>query len=302
MAPEPAEELLNVYDTEGRVVGAQPRRAAKASGLAVGAVNVLILNDRGQLLMQRRPTDKENGGRWDKSVGGHVSAGEEFDTTAVREAGEELFDDAASPRVRLARDRHEFDALERSEDLTRTVLFHRVSFQLNLRDVRHAPGGGLRNVLYHVAVYAGRTDVALASFRPQAAEITALSYFPAAEVDRLLLERQLAPNMGFLCAWPWPRAFRPGWKTTSTIGPPWPSYSVRARPAWSCSSSAAPSTRTTPGPARWPSPAGARSLATATCGSPPSARPSRRSIWTWRRTASSWGGWTRCGPWPAGAP
>ena len=62
MAPEPAEELLNVYDTEGRVVGAQPRRAAKASGLAVGAVNVLILDDRGQLLMQRRPKDKENGG------------------------------------------------------------------------------------------------------------------------------------------------------------------------------------------------------------------------------------------------
>jgi isopentenyldiphosphate isomerase len=97
MTPEPAEELLNVYDAEGRVVGAQPRRAAKASGLAVGAVNVLVLNDRGHLLMQRRPPDKENGGRWDKSVGGHVSAGEEFDTTAVREAGEELFDDPASP-------------------------------------------------------------------------------------------------------------------------------------------------------------------------------------------------------------
>jgi len=63
MSPEPAEELLNVYDTDGRVVGAQPRRAAKASGLAVGAVNVLVLSDRGHLLMQRRPADKENGGR-----------------------------------------------------------------------------------------------------------------------------------------------------------------------------------------------------------------------------------------------
>jgi len=198
VAPEPAEELLNVYDTEGRVVGAQPRRAAKASGLAVGAVNVLILNDRGHLLMQRRPADKENGGRWDKSVGGHVSAGEEFDTTAVREAGEELFDDPASPRVRLARDRHEFDALERSEDLTRTVLFHRASFQLNLRDVRHAPDGGRRNVLYHLAIYHGRTAVPIEDFRPQKSEIDELRYVGPAEVDQMLLDARLPPNMAFL--------------------------------------------------------------------------------------------------------
>src|SRR5258708_32637597 len=97
MAPEPAEELLNVYDGEGRVVGAQPRRAAKASGLAVGAVNVLILNDRGQLLMQRRPADKENGRRWDKSVGGHVHAGEQFDTTADRRGAAAPLSRSCSP-------------------------------------------------------------------------------------------------------------------------------------------------------------------------------------------------------------
>src|SRR5947208_1461636 len=114
---EETEELLNVYDAEGRVVGAQPRRAAKASGLAVGAVNVLVVNGRGQVLLQRRPADKENGGRWDKSVGGHVSAGEDFDATAVREAGEELFDDPLSPRVRLARDADEFEALAAAADL-----------------------------------------------------------------------------------------------------------------------------------------------------------------------------------------
>src|SRR4051794_32638118 len=113
MEPEAAEELLNVYDEAGHVVGAQPRRAAKASGLAVGAVNVLVLGADGSLLMQRRPADKENGGRWDKSVGGHVSAGEHFDTTAVREAGEELFDDPRSPQVRLASGEPEFEELYR---------------------------------------------------------------------------------------------------------------------------------------------------------------------------------------------
>src|SRR2546428_416478 len=61
MAP-PREELLNVYDAEGNVLGARPRRAAKASRLAVGAVNVLLVNRRGQVLLQRRAAATENGG------------------------------------------------------------------------------------------------------------------------------------------------------------------------------------------------------------------------------------------------
>lgn len=197
-AVEAAEELLNVYDEAGRVVGAQPRSAARASGLAVGAVNVLVLNERGEVLLQRRPPDKENGGRWDKSVGGHVSAGEEFDTTAVREAGEELFDDPRAPQIRLARDGEEFDSLTRSLDLSRTVLIHRVAFQLNLRDVRHAPGGGIRNVLYHLAIYHGRTAVPIGDFRRQKSEVDELRYVAPAELDQLLLDARLPPNMAFL--------------------------------------------------------------------------------------------------------
>lgn len=192
------EELLNVYDADGRVVGALPRREAKASGRAVGAVNVLLVNSQGQVLLQRRPQDKENGDRWDKSVGGHVSAGEDFDASAVREAAEELFDDGGSTRVRLARDADEFETLARSLDLARHVLFRRVGLQLNLRDVRFAPGGGLRNVLYHLAIYLGRTEVPIAGFSPQAAEITALEYRTPREIDGLLLGGELAPNMAFL--------------------------------------------------------------------------------------------------------
>jgi 8-oxo-dGTP pyrophosphatase MutT (NUDIX family) len=193
------EERLNVYDLEGRVVGARPRREAKASGLAVGAVNALLVNARGEVLLQRRPEDKENGGLWDKSVGGHVSAGEEFDATLVREAGEELFSDPASPRVRLAASEGEFASLLSSLDLRENALLRRVSLQLGLRDVRHAPGStGVRNVVYHVAIYAGRTDVPRERFVPQASEIVDLRYVPAAELDRMLLDGQLAPNMAFL--------------------------------------------------------------------------------------------------------
>ena len=196
---EEREELVNVYDADGAVLGARPRRQAKASGLAVGAVNALLVNARGEVLLQRRPRAKENGGLWDKSVGGHVSAGEDFDATLVREAGEELFDDPASPHVCLASSESEFrDALPRT-DLAENVLLRRAGLQRNLRDVRHAPlRAGIRVVVYHVAIYPGRTDIPAGSFSPQSAEIDDLGYFDAGAVDRMLVDGGLAPNMAFL--------------------------------------------------------------------------------------------------------
>ena len=197
MAAEAHHELLNVYDADGRVVGARPRHEAKRSGLAVGAVNALIRDSDGRILLQLRPRDKENGGRWDKSVGGHVSAGEDFDATVVRETGEELFDDGRSPRVSLAEGSEAF-ARASARDLSGAVVLHRIGLQLNLRDVRIAPGGGVRNVTYHVAIYEGRTAVPVDGFRPQAEEIDGLRFCTPAEVDELLLAGALAPNMAFL--------------------------------------------------------------------------------------------------------
>lgn len=195
---EPHEELLNVYDDDGAVVGARPRREAKASGLAVGAVNILLANADDEVLLQRRPVDKENGGRWDKSVGGHVGAGESFDQTAVREAGEELFDDPTSPRIRLATSEEEYQDLLGGAGARSGVVFRRVGLRLGLRDVRLAPGGGIRTVLYHVAIFRGRTNLPMDAFMPQPSEITELRYFGPPEVDRMLVEGALSPNMAFL--------------------------------------------------------------------------------------------------------
>jgi 8-oxo-dGTP pyrophosphatase MutT (NUDIX family) len=197
--PEPHDESISVFDPEGRVVGALPRAQAKRSRLAVGAVNVLLVSAKGEVLLQRRAPDKENGGRWDKTVGGHVDEGETFDEAAVREAGEELFGDGSSPRVRLATDAVALGRLIAKADLSRQVVFGRVALQLNLRDVRLGPGGsGIRNVVYHVTSYLGRTDVPLGEFRPQQDEIAGLRYAAPAEVDALLVRGELAPNMAFL--------------------------------------------------------------------------------------------------------
>jgi hypothetical protein len=198
MGTDGTEELLNVYDEQGNVVGARPRTEAKRSGLAVGAVNAMVFHRDGRVLLQRRPAGTENGARWDKSVGGHVSAGEEFDVTMAREGGEELFDDPASPRVVLARSRQHFDHLADTSDLSGGVVLHRIGVQLNLRDVRIAEDGSPRVVLYHVAMYEGRTTAPLAAFRPQSSEIEDLAYFTVEELDRMHLAGALAPNMGFL--------------------------------------------------------------------------------------------------------
>jgi hypothetical protein len=163
----------------------------------VGAVNALVVNGRGEVLLQRRRPGKENGGLWDKTVGGHVSAGEEFDDCVLREAGEELFGDGASACVRLARPGRLRRLLARGA-AGRGVVLQRASLQLNLRDVRHGEGGALRTVLYHVAIYLGTTDLPASGFSPQASEVAELRYFPAAEVDRMLLEGRLSPNMAFL--------------------------------------------------------------------------------------------------------
>jgi 8-oxo-dGTP pyrophosphatase MutT (NUDIX family) len=196
--PDPAEELLNVYDDTARVVDTRARREAKASGLAVGAVNVLLITRSGRVLLQRRPLGLENGGLWDKSVGGHVSAGEEFDATVLRETSEELFGSGRSPHVVLARDGAHFAELASNRDLGRDVVLRRADLKVNLRDVRHAPQGGVRNVLYHVAVYLGRTDRPLTSYVPHPGEIAELGYFEPGEVDEKLLLGELAPNMAYL--------------------------------------------------------------------------------------------------------
>lgn len=191
-------EKVNVYDAEGRVAGALPRAEAKRSSLAVGAINVLLVDAGGRVLLQRRPEDRENGGLWDKSVGGHVDAGEGFDQAAVRETGEELFSDPRTPRVRLVAAAEDFAPALSAADLAREVVLRREAFQRNLRDVRRGPDGSIRNVVYHVASYLGRTDAPLEGFRPPGDEIAGLRWARPAEVDALLLAGELAPNMAFL--------------------------------------------------------------------------------------------------------
>jgi isopentenyldiphosphate isomerase len=87
----PAEELVDVIDAEGRTVGIVTRREMRTKRLPHRCVYVLVFNTQGELLMhQRTPTKDIFPSRWDVAVGGVLAAGEDYATGARREAEEEL--------------------------------------------------------------------------------------------------------------------------------------------------------------------------------------------------------------------
>ena len=89
---EPADELLEVIDAEGRVL--ELRRRDEIHGdptLRHRAVHIFVRDDEGRVLLQLRSKDKRvQPGRWDTAVGGHVDPGESYEEAALRELQEEL--------------------------------------------------------------------------------------------------------------------------------------------------------------------------------------------------------------------
>lgn len=87
-----AEEIFEVLDTEGRVLGLATRSELHRNpSLIHRVVHVMISNAQGDLLLQKRSLNKDIApGRWDTSVGGHVNPGEQVHDAAVREMAEEL--------------------------------------------------------------------------------------------------------------------------------------------------------------------------------------------------------------------
>jgi isopentenyldiphosphate isomerase len=86
------EEMLEIINQEGVVLGLSPRSQAHGNPtLLHKVVHVLVFNSAGELLLQRRSMSKDVApGKWDTSVGGHFSPGEDLTAAAKREMEEEL--------------------------------------------------------------------------------------------------------------------------------------------------------------------------------------------------------------------
>lgn len=86
-----ADEWFDVVNERDEVVGRELRRIVHATGLWHRAVHILVFDREGRVFLQKRSMRKDlSPGLWDSSCSGHVDSGEDYDTSAVRELGEEI--------------------------------------------------------------------------------------------------------------------------------------------------------------------------------------------------------------------
>lgn len=85
------EEWLPVVDEEGNIRGKAPRPAVhNGSKILHPVVHLHLVNSRNEIFLQKRKMDKlVQPGKWDTAVGGHISYGEDLETSLRREAEEE---------------------------------------------------------------------------------------------------------------------------------------------------------------------------------------------------------------------
>ncbi len=85
------DEDFDVVDEHDHVVETRHRDQVHARDLRHRAVHILIFNETGDLLLQKRsPWKDRNPGLWDSSTAGHVDAGESYEQAAHRELREEI--------------------------------------------------------------------------------------------------------------------------------------------------------------------------------------------------------------------
>jgi 16S rRNA (adenine1518-N6/adenine1519-N6)-dimethyltransferase len=102
--PQKDGEIFDIVDADDQVTGQATRREVHTQGLMHRAVHVFVFNKRGDLLLQQRSHLKDvHPGVWDSSVAGHLDAGENYATAAIRELEEEMSITATEAPEEIAR-------------------------------------------------------------------------------------------------------------------------------------------------------------------------------------------------------
>lgn len=80
-------EKFDLVDEQDNIIGTTDKPTAHANRQIHRVAAVYVFNEKDELYVQ---VHKVSGGKFDHSVGGHVSKGEDYATAAKREAQEEL--------------------------------------------------------------------------------------------------------------------------------------------------------------------------------------------------------------------
>jgi len=85
-------EFFDILNKNCDIVGKASREEChNGSFLLHGVVHILVFNDSGSVILQKRSKNKKiQPGKWDTSVGGHIASGESLSNALNREADEEL--------------------------------------------------------------------------------------------------------------------------------------------------------------------------------------------------------------------
>ena len=85
-------ELIDIINEDGIKTGdILPRSEIHKKGLWHRSIIIAIINEKKEILLQQRSDNKEkNAGMWDISVAGHVEAGQDAISAALRELKEEM--------------------------------------------------------------------------------------------------------------------------------------------------------------------------------------------------------------------
>jgi len=83
-------ELFDIVDENNKIISYATRKEAHTKGLIHRSVMFFIFNRKGELFLNKRSTKKEfDPGTYSIVLGGHVTKGDSYEETVIREAKEE---------------------------------------------------------------------------------------------------------------------------------------------------------------------------------------------------------------------